>query len=237
MHSIKCLILAKEPQDWLNLEHHMTDIPGVQIQHRTAQLEMVLEGSLSAIDLIFCEYSFVEQLTTYSYIYSVKIPPIVCLLTEKDKPEELGANRVFGFLTKSVTGEQVIETIRQAVRNKYSTKEGGANRWKRDGFIFINSEYKIIRIRFEDIQFCEGMKDYTQIYLSAKTQPVITLQNLKTFSSKLPEDSFVRVHRSFVISLQHIDSISRNEISIGKKIIPIGNSYRNDFFHIVERNS
>lgn len=237
MHSIKCLILAKELQDWASLEHQMTEIPGVHIQHRTSHLESVLEGSFSDIDLIFCEYTFVEQITTYSYIYNVKIPPIVCLLKENDKPEELGANRVFGFLTKSVSAEQLIETIRQAVRNKYSNKEGGPNRWKRDGFIFINSEYKIIRIRFEDIQFCEGMKDYTQIYLSTKTQPVITLQNLKTFSSKLPEDIFVRVHRSFVISLQHIDSISRNEISIGKKIIPIGNSYRNDFFHIVESNS
>jgi DNA-binding LytR/AlgR family response regulator len=237
MHSINCLILAKDPQDWASLEHHMKDIPGVVLQQWASQLETVLEGSLADTDLIFCEYSFVEQLTTYSYIYNVKVPPLVCLLAEHDRPEELGANRAFGFLTKSVSTEQVVETIRQAVRNKYSTREGGANRRKRDGFIFINSEYKIIRIKFEDIQFCEGMKDYTQIYLSAKAQPVITLQNLKTFSSKLPDDVFVRVHRSFVVSLDHIDTISRNEISIGKKIIPIGNSYRSDFFHIVERNS
>src|SRR5580698_7567645 len=128
MHSIKCLILAKELQDWSNLEHLMSDIPGVHIQQRASQLETVLEGSFSDIDLIFCEYAFVEQLTTYSYIYNVKVPPIVCLLSDKDKTEELGANRVFCFLTKSVTTEQVIETIRQAVRNKYSTKEGGSNR-------------------------------------------------------------------------------------------------------------
>jgi DNA-binding LytR/AlgR family response regulator len=237
MHSIKCLILAREPQDWAGLESHMKDIPGAILEKRASQLEAVLEGSLADTDLIFCEYGFVEPLTTYSYIYNVKVPPVVCLLSENDRLEELGANRVFGFLTKTATQEQVIETIRQAVRNKYSPKEGGYNRWKRDGFIFINSEYKIIRIKFEDIQFCEGMKDYTQIYLAAKAQPVITLQNLKTFSSKLPDDVFVRVHRSFVVSLHHLETISRNEITIGKKIIPIGNSYRNDFFHIVESNS
>ena len=206
MHSIKCLILAKEPQDWTALEHHMKEIPGAILDKKASQLEAVLEGSLADTDLIFCDYGFVEPLTTYSYIYNVKVPPVVCLLSENDRLEELGANRVFGFLTKAATQEQVIETVRQAVRNKYSPKEGGYNRWKRDGFIFINSEYKIIRIKFEDIQFCEGMKDYTQIYLFAKTQPVITLQNLKTFSSKLPDDVFVRVHRSFVVSLHHIDT-------------------------------
>jgi DNA-binding LytR/AlgR family response regulator len=231
------LILAKELPDWTNLEEHLNDIPGAILEHRANQLETVLEGSLAGIDLIFCEFGFVEPLTTYSYIYNVKVPPVICLLTEHDRAEELGVNRVFGFLTKTAPPEQVVETIRQAVRNKYSPREGGYARWKRDGFIFINSEYKIIRLKFEDIQFCEGMKDYTQIYMVAKIQPVITLQNLKTFSSKLPDDVFVRVHRSFVVSLHHIDSISRNEISIGKKIIPIGNSYRNDFFHIVESNS
>lgn len=237
MHSIKCLILAREPQEWTNLEQHLRDIPGAILEQRASQLETVLEGSLTEIDLIFCEFSYVEPLTTYSYIYNVKVPPLICLLGENDHAEELGVNRVFGFLTKFATPEQVIEAIRQTVRNKYSPREGGYNRWKRDGFIFINSEYKIIRLKFEDIQFCEGMKDYTQIYLAAKIQPVITLQNLKTFSSKLPDDIFVRVHRSFVVSLHHIDTISRNEITIGKKIIPIGNSYRNDFFHIVESNS
>ena len=101
-------------------------------------------------------------------------------------------------------------------------------------FVFIKSEYKIIKVRFDEILFCEGMKDYTQIYLHGRTQPVLTLQNLKNFSSRLPETDFVRVHRSYVVSLNHIETISRNEISIGKKVVPIGNSYRNDFFKIIE---
>lgn len=104
-------------------------------------------------------------------------------------------------------------------------------------FVFVKSEYKIIKIKLADIMFCEGMKDYTQIYINGRLQPVLTLQNLKNFSSRLPDSEFVRVHRSFVIALQHIETISRNEISIGKKIVPIGNSYRNDFFSIVERYS
>lgn len=105
------------------------------------------------------------------------------------------------------------------------------------GFVFVKSEYKIIKVKLEDIMFCEGLKDYTQIYVNGRPQPILTLQNLKNFSSRLPEDQFLRVHRSFVVSLSHVESISRNEITIGKKIVPIGNSYRNDFFRVVEQYS
>jgi DNA-binding LytR/AlgR family response regulator len=101
-------------------------------------------------------------------------------------------------------------------------------------FVFVKSEYKIIKIKLDDILFCEGMKDYTQIHVSGRAQPVLTLQNLKNFSSRLPQDQFIRVHRSFVVALQHIETIARNEISIGKKIVPIGHSYRSDFFDIIE---
>ncbi|WP_152269691.1 LytR/AlgR family response regulator transcription factor [Agriterribacter humi] len=104
-------------------------------------------------------------------------------------------------------------------------------------FVFVKSEYKIIKIKLEDILFCAGMKDYTQIYVAGKNQPILTLQNLKNFLARLPAKDFVRVHRSFAVSIFHIDSISRNEIAIGKKTVPIGNSYRSDFFNIVEKYS
>lgn len=237
MHSIKCLLLAGDLKNWTSLEQHLNDIPGVVLEYKAFKLETVLEGPLTDVDVIFCEYGFVEQLTTYSYVYNVKLPLLVCILGDQERPHEYGVGKVFGFLTREASGEQIVETIKQVVLNKHIAKDGNPARGIRRDFIFTNSEYKIIRIRFEDIQFCEGMKDYTQIYLSSKAQPVITLQNLKTFSAKLPDDRFIRVHRSFVVSLEHVETISRNEISIGKKIIPIGNSYRPDFFRIVEQNS
>jgi DNA-binding LytR/AlgR family response regulator len=104
-------------------------------------------------------------------------------------------------------------------------------------FVFIKSEYKIIKVKFEDIIFCEGLKDYTQIYLKGKSDPILTLHNLKSFLSKLPGDEFIRVHRSYIISLNHIDTITRNEIYIGKKIIPVGNSFKSEFYKVIECNS
>src|SRR5579862_826614 len=89
-------------------------------------------------------------------------------------------------------------------------------------FVFIKSAYKIIKVWYEDIVFCEGMKDYTQVYLKGKASPLLTLHNLKSFLAKLPKEEFIRVHRSYIISLNHVDAIVRSEIYIGRKIIPIG---------------
>jgi len=104
-------------------------------------------------------------------------------------------------------------------------------------FLFIKSEYKMVRINFDDILFCKGMKDYIQVYIHGRGKPLVTLQSLNIFMTKLPRQTFIRTHRSFIVSLNHIDTISRNEISIGKEIIPIGGLFKNDFFNMVELNS
>lgn len=104
-------------------------------------------------------------------------------------------------------------------------------------FVFIKSEYKIVKIKFEDILFCKGMKDYIQIYVNGKSNPIVTLKSLNAFETKLPADRFIRVHRSYIVSLLHIDTISKSEISIGKQLVPIGNNFKPDFFKMVDMNS
>ncbi len=124
-----------------------------------------------------------------------------------------------------------------SVSNKNNHPRSHGLHAKSKKFVFIKSEYKIIKVKFEDILFCEGMKDYTQVYIKGKSDPLLTLSNLKSFFSKLPSDEFMRVHRSYIVSISHIDSIVRNEIYIGKKIIPIGDSFKNDFYLMIEFNS
>lgn len=103
--------------------------------------------------------------------------------------------------------------------------------------VFVKSEYRLIKLHFDDIVFCEGMKDYTKIYLQGRSQPLTTLQNLKSFSARLPKERFIRIHRSYLVSLQHIDEISKSEIVIGKKQLPIGNNYRPELFKFIEAHS
>ena len=104
-------------------------------------------------------------------------------------------------------------------------------------FVFVKSEYKIVKVKFDDILFCKGMKDYIQIYIAGKSNPIVTLKSLNSFETKLPPEKFVRVHRSYIISLLHIDSISKNEVSIGKHSVPIGSIFKADFFKMVDLHS
>ncbi|MDE3143023.1 MAG: LytTR family transcriptional regulator [Bacteroidota bacterium] len=104
-------------------------------------------------------------------------------------------------------------------------------------YLFIKSEYKLIRINLSDVLFLSGLRDYTQIYLKGKASPLTTLQNLKEFETKLPEDNFIRVHRSYIIAIGQVDTISRNEISIGHHTIPIGSAYKPGLDSIIEKNS
>ena len=104
-------------------------------------------------------------------------------------------------------------------------------------YLFIKSDYKLIKINLIDVLYLSGLKDYTQIYLRGKASPLTTLQNLKEFESKLPKDDFVRVHRSYIVAMSQIDFISRNEIIIGTNHIPIGNSFRSALDAVIERHS
>ncbi|MDR0794065.1 MAG: LytTR family DNA-binding domain-containing protein [Chitinophagaceae bacterium] len=103
--------------------------------------------------------------------------------------------------------------------------------------IFIKTEYKLMKINFDDILYMEGLKDYTKIYLKDSAKPIITLQNLKAFENKLSPDEFIRVHRSYIISISKINLIYKNRIILGKADIPISDGFKNHINEIVERYS
>ncbi len=96
-------------------------------------------------------------------------------------------------------------------------------------YIFVRSERRIFKIKFSDILYIEGLKDYVIIYLS--NQKVITLMNIKTIHELLPKSFFVRVSKSYIINVNNIDSVDNNTVYIRENEIPIGNIYRDHFFN------
>ncbi|MDR1342658.1 MAG: LytTR family DNA-binding domain-containing protein [Prevotellaceae bacterium] len=112
------------------------------------------------------------------------------------------------------------ELLSAEVKNKLETVE--------DGYIFIKADRKIIRIYFTDILFIEGLKDYVIIH--TPEQKIVALISLKAINSQLPSGIFFRVNKSYIVNTQHISSLNNNDIQIGRHEIPIGNTYRNEFF-------
>ncbi|CAN5602620.1 LytTR family DNA-binding domain-containing protein [soil metagenome] len=188
------------------------------------------------IDILICDVETVADKEMEIFLMSRKANMQLLVLASR---AELSAVdivcNVFSFIPKPVSFDKFYDIICRT--RDYLQPVVQAETMQAFDFVFVKSEYKYFKVKFNEILFCEGMKDYTQVYLVNRPKPIITLQNLKTFVSKLPKTDFIRVHRSFVVSISCIDVISKNDIVIGQKFIPIGESYRSSLFHIVEQSS
>jgi DNA-binding LytR/AlgR family response regulator len=103
-------------------------------------------------------------------------------------------------------------------------------------FLFLKSEYKIRRINFNDILYIEGLKDYIKVYISGEDKPVLSLNSIKSLEQKLPEQKFMRVHRSYIVNLDRIDTIERSRIIFGKTYIPVSDQYKEKFQEYLDKN-
>jgi len=103
-------------------------------------------------------------------------------------------------------------------------------------FLFLKSDYKIKRINFNEILYIEGLKDYVKVFTQHSPKAILSLTSLKLLESKLPANKFMRVHRSFIVNLEKIDTIERSRIVFGKEYIPISDQYKEKFQEFLDKN-
>ncbi|MBU3012707.1 LytTR family DNA-binding domain-containing protein [Polaribacter vadi] len=104
-------------------------------------------------------------------------------------------------------------------------------------FLFVKSEYKQLRIKLADVLYFEGLKDYIKIWLKDNPKAILTLMSLKTLEQELPSSQFMRVHRSFIVSLKNIEVIERSQIIINKQRITVSEQYKPKFLEFINKNS
>jgi len=104
-----------------------------------------------------------------------------------------------------------------------------------DEYLFLKVEYQLVRIALNDILYIEGLKDYVKVWLKNIEKPILSLTSLKSLEEKLPSKRFMRVHRSFIVSLDKINSITRNALQIGKVNITVGDQYKEAFSRFLSK--
>ncbi|GLB52252.1 DNA-binding response regulator [Neptunitalea chrysea] len=104
-------------------------------------------------------------------------------------------------------------------------------------FLFVKSEYKQLKIKLNEVLYFEGLKDYIKIWLKNESKPILTLMSLKSLEEELPESDFMRVHRSFIVSLKNIDVIERSQIIINDQRITVSEQYKPKFMEFINSNS
>lgn len=131
------------------------------------------------------------------------------------------------YLLKPISFETFVKSVNKVV--KLCKEQKRQKSLLNDKFVYIKSEYKLVKIAFEDILYVEGLKDYIKIYLSDGRKPVMSLMNMKTLEDNLPSNVFMRVHRSFIVNIAKVDMIDRGRIVVGDMFIPVSESYKDRF--------
>jgi len=238
---IKCLVVDDEPLALHILEDYISKIPFLQLVKATTNpieaLQLVQGGS---VDLVFLDVQMPE-LTGIQFLKIANGKVKVILTTaysqyalegyELDVVDYLLKPIAFDRFYKSV--QKVQQIISPSAAPTLVTKEEPTQQQDLlSDFIFVKTEHKIQKVYLNDILFIEGLKDYISIFTT--TERIITLQIMKKMEEALPERHFIRVHKSYIVAINKIDSIERSRIWIKDKIIPVGDTYREEFFKIID---
>lgn len=104
-----------------------------------------------------------------------------------------------------------------------------------EDYIFLKVEYQLIRVALNDILYVEGLKDYVKVHLKSTPRALLSLMSLRAMEEKLPARRFLRIHRSFIVALDKIESVRRLTVQIGTETIPVGEQYKEAFAQFLSR--
>ncbi len=129
------------------------------------------------------------------------------------------------YLLKPVSYEHFLKSVSRAA--KIIEEDEHRHAISYDRFLFVKSDYKLLMVKFDEVLYVEGEKDYVKFYLENSPQPVQSLMNMKKLEEMLPKNEFMRVHRSYIVNLNKVSMIDRMRFIIGNNAIPISESYKN----------
>lgn len=192
--------------------------------------------SSQAVDLVFVDIQM-PDLTGIEFVRSLENAPKIIFTTayEKYALEGFKLNAI-DYLLKPFSYEEFLKAAGKARKQLELETSSQLSIEANNQFLFLKSEYKIRRINFNDILYIEGLKDYIKVYTTSEDKPVLSLNSIKSLEQKLPEDRFMRVHRSFIVNLDRIETIERSRIIFGKTYIPVSDQYKDKFQEFLDKN-
>ena len=237
---LNCIVIDDEPLAVEILQDFIQKVPFMQLQASyTNALEALQYLNKHETDLVFLAIKM-PDISGIDLVKSLQKKPAGVIFTTAYQEFALeGYNlAIMDYLVKPIPFTRFLGAATKA--NEYITairnskKESSAPDKK---FIFIKTEYKIVKVDLDDILYIEGLKDYSKIYLRDNPKPIFTLQNLKSFETKFSTHQFIRIHRSYIVSVDKINVICKNRVVIGQTDIPISIGFKNNLQEIIQKNS
>ena len=247
--NLTCIIVEDEPLARQLLEQYVRKVPHLELLKAFSNpLEALDFLRNNEVDILFSDIQMPE-ITGITLLKILQKKPLIILTTAYSEYAIEGYELdVIAYLLKPITFEKFLKAVEKATQIKNEKK--GANVIASDSvvtkgvaqpipndtlqFIFVKDGTKLVKIRLHDILYIEGLKDYVSIYTREKK--IVTLQTLKSLETQLPDNQFIRIHNSYIVSLEGIDSIDKERVQIGKSFLPISDTYRKAFKEFIERN-
>nr|WP_298497068.1 LytTR family DNA-binding domain-containing protein [uncultured Algibacter sp.] len=232
-----CIIIDDEPLALELLEDFISKISFLELVETCSNgFEATNILHKRKIDLIFTDIEM-PNFSGIDIIKSLEYKPHFIFTTAYSHYAVEGFNlNAIDYLVKPIPFHRFLKAVTRAlniISEKAETTTIIERTTTRPEYIFVKSEYENLKINVNEIKYIEGLKDYIKIYTNNK-KPILTLNSLKNFEEKLGQNNFIRVHKSFIVSVDQIHSVQRNRIIIDDKRIPIGFSYKNDFIKKID---
>jgi DNA-binding LytR/AlgR family response regulator len=227
MKKLRCLLVDDEPPALDVLRSYVESTPMLELvgecNHAVSAFEFLQDKK---VDLLFLDVNL-PKLSGTDFVKALNNPPKIIFTTaHKDFAVdgfELGA---VDYLLKPFSLERFWKAVQRATSSDESTianKHAITN----DRFLYFRADRKMVKVMVDEILYVESLKDYVKIFLSGRQ--IITKQTISSVEEMLPEENFVRIHRSFIASKNKIESYNQNSVFIGKSELPVGPLYRQTF--------
>jgi len=225
---IRCLAVDDEPLALELLEDNISKVLFLQL---VAACDNAMEAmrimQQELIDLLFLDIQM-PGLTGLQFIQAMTVKPMIILITAYEKYALEGFNLdVTDYLVKPVSLDRFIKACNKAQQLfELRSQQKNMVTAGKPGYFFVNVDYSLVKITIPDIVYIEGLKDYIRIHLKNSQRPVVTRMPMKTIEEQLPSTDFIRIHKSYIVSIAFITSARKSSVFINTLELPVSDTYR-----------
>lgn len=231
-----CIIVDDEPLAQDVLESYVEKLDNLELIAKCNNAFKAQELlSVQKIDILFLDINM-PGITGLEFFRALENPPAVIFTTAHAEHAVEGFElNAMDYLLKPISFDRFSKAVGKAIHyiELEQQEEQAGN--EEDDHMFVKADKKIVKIKLDEILYIEGLKDYVMIFIPG--QRIITLQTMKNLEQRLPTGKFIRVHRSFIISIDKLKSIASHSVEIGAKQIPIGKNYKEAFMKVVDQQN
>jgi len=232
---INCILIDDEPLALQVLEDFVSKVPYLNLAGKFEEPLLALPLlETEKIELLFLDIKM-PDISGIDFFRSLPYKPEVIFTTAYSEFAINGYElKAMDYLLKPISFEKFIAACN---RVKDFLEVRNAKNLKSKDYFFINVAHKLHKIFYDEILYLEGFKDYTKIFLSKSPAPLLVLHNLKYFEEMLHANEFIRIHRSYIVPMRMLNTISRKSVTIGSRSLPVSDNYRENLFASIQPKS